>query len=93
MIKVAGIILIILLVLFTVGSIISLRRIKKSAADVISKANDLMANMDDVDTDLVEIRQQIKELSGILDDVEDEIEDVLDNVYDDEDEDDEEYVD
>ena len=58
-----------LLVMAILGSlvtllIISAKKAKKSAEDVISKANRLAADMDIVESDLAEIRQQIKELSN-----------------------------
>jgi uncharacterized protein (UPF0333 family) len=53
----------------------SIKKVKKSAEDVISKAKRLMESMEVADNDLTEIRLQIRELSDTLNEVEDCLED------------------
>ena len=52
------------------------KKVKRSAEEAIARANRLMADMDDAGSDLVEIRQQIKELSGILYEIEETIDSI-----------------
>lgn len=66
-----------------------IKKVEKHADDVITKADRLMDNMDDVDSDLMEIKQQIRELSNTLYEVLDEDEEYLV----DKDDDDYEYID
>lgn len=66
-----------------------IKKVEKHADDVITKADRLMDNMDDVDSDLMEIKQQIRELSGTLYEILDEDEEYLV----DKDDDDYEYID
>lgn len=66
-----------IIILIICGFVIwySVKKVKKSAEDVISKAKRLMESMEVVDSDLTEIRLQIRELSDTLNEVEDCLED------------------
>ena len=72
---VAGLLAMVILGSLVTLLVISAKKAKKSAEGVISKANRLAADMDIVESDLAEIRQQIKELSNTLYEIEADITD------------------
>ena len=72
---------VILIIISIIYACIVLRisnEIRKSAGDVIAKANRLMEDMDSTESDIWEIRQQIRALSNTLDEVEDLIDEEFD---------------
>lgn len=76
------IILAVILIIISIGYVCIVLRIskdiKKSADDLIAKANRLMEDMDSTESDVWEIRQQIRALSNTLDEVEDLIDEEFD---------------
>lgn len=57
----------------------SIKKVKKSAEDVISKAKRLTESMEVVDSDLTEIRLQIRELSDTLNEIDEDLDDCLED--------------
>ena len=71
-IVIAALVILLLLALCIIDY--SARRVRKSAEDVCHKAARLSMDMDTMDGYLVEIREQIRELSQTLDKIEKDVE-------------------